>query len=260
MEETLEITNGTAAWLEVNAERVIGTVLAVPGEQAPNGNVSTHYEIVVGDEDTVYYRDRDEIQPATEDESKEASDEWLRCVGCEEWLEADDGDYTYAKSGDVVCHGCEESDLSSASTVVIFDPQKFEDEPRQILVSNYYTVDREYFEEVTDLEISREWKSSSGYRGHYETKVTGFVEVLDGWTTGWIDETVTRKQRFNEWIEVLSTDPEARMQLPCKVVLCIDPTSNVFSTAVGISVQEDERETFVEWLNGSFDDLYNALT
>jgi hypothetical protein len=184
----------------------------------------------------------------------------VTCIVCEEKFDADDGEYTFTTDGDIICHGCEESEFSHASTVVLLDPESPQSEPKRVLVTEHFIVESEYLEPFSDLTIKRDWLSSSGWRGHYETTIEDWTEVLDGWTTGWVDETVSRKQRFNDWVQGLADDPDAQAMLPCKVAIIFDPTSNVFSMGIGVHVPEAKRDAFVEWLNGDFDVLHDALT
>lgn len=191
----------------------------------------------------------------TDDDVKEADDRYVRCDSCKDWLVVDDGEYTYDKDDEVVCHPCESSEFENATKVHVVHP---DGEKEQFLVTERFVVDRNYFEPASGY--TREWKSSGRYRGTYVTSVDGNVEVLSGWTTGWVDETVPRKARLNEWLERVLGDDEEFEPAPCKFVIVFDPTSNVFSTAVSVWVEEANHDEFVEWLGDDFKMLHDALT
>jgi hypothetical protein len=241
-----------------DAEPVIGVVVATPGFRFPNGRVAEVFEIrtVDGRGDVIHYRLADEIEVATEDEAKGADpDAYVKCVGCEEYIEVDVDDYTYTSDGEVLCYGCEESEGQYASTVLVRDPEGLV----KVLVTDHHVRDAEYFEDFTDIKITRGWKSSGGYRGYYETSLEGFTEITSGWTTGMPDDTVTRKMDFNDWAERLM-DTEFESPFPFRVAVVCDPTSNVFSTAIGVWVEDDRAEEFKDLIGDEeFDSLHAAL-
>jgi len=253
MENEIEV--GSHAFVQSKGERVLGKVLGIPGHRFPNGRVAERYEVLQLGSEMLYLRDVDEVALATDDDVKEADENYARCDECKDWLDIENGEHTYDKNENIVCHACESSEFENASTVHVVHP---DGEKKQVLVTERFTVEREYFEPVTGY--TREWQSSSGYRGTYVTSVEGHVEVLSGWMTGWVDETVPQKARFNEWLERVLGDDEEHEPAPCKFVIAFDPTSNVFSTAVGVWVEEENRDEFVEWLGDDFEVLHNALT
>jgi hypothetical protein len=82
--------------------------------------------------------------------------------------------------------------------------------------------------------------------------------VLSGWTTGgWGDPTAERKLAFNKWAQSLYDNDTVP---PVDIAVATDPTSNVFSTAVGVFVPEDQVEEFTQWINGELDNLRYALS
>ena len=107
-----------------------------------------------------------------------------------------------------------------------------------------------------DLTIDRQWVSSDAWRGHYNTTIDGWTEVLNGWTTGgWDDPIAQRKVTFNEWAEQVL---KGEIVLPVAVAIIADPTSNVFS--MGIGVLTPDPEAFKEWLGTEFGELHKSLT
>ena len=74
-------------------------------------------------------------------------------------------------------------------------------EPTKVLVGSWFIVDGENYEEWTTPKITSYWKATNAHRGHTETSVEGYTEILSGWTTGMPDETVRRKALFNDWVQ-----------------------------------------------------------
>jgi hypothetical protein len=183
----------------------------------------------------------------------ETTEEIITCVDCEEQIDPDDY-YRYLDDGGALCQGCEQSEFESASTALFIGA---DGDRSKALVTNRFAVDAEYHEDTSGL--TRIWKSSNAWRGYYETSIEGYVEIpgLTGWTTGWADETVARKIDFNTWVEKLWEDDES--DPPVDVAVVMDPTSNVFSTAIGVHVKAEDVETFLTWLGTEFDILTSAL-
>jgi hypothetical protein len=131
-------------------------------------------------------------------------------------------------------------------------------EPVKYLVTDSFALQYDDWSVEVDGFLSRSYHSTDGWRGYHETKIEGFIELKDltGWTTGYTDSSVSRKEFLNNWVQALF---EGRLNPPCEVGICFDPTSNVFSTAVGIWTKEDDADTFKEWLGGDYDTLSNAL-
>lgn len=176
-----------------------------------------------------------------------------KCCECDEFVDSE-GDYGWSNvKEDYLCLGCRESDESSVSTVQVVDAG---------VTKKYYIGDHVRMTEDgddlynTNLTIDRTWVSSSEWRGHYETTIEGWTDVMNGWTTGgWDDPIARRKATFNQWADsVLKGD----VIPPVAVAIVADPTSNVFS--MGISVLTPEPTTFKEWLDTEFDELYEALS
>ena len=184
------------------------------------------------------------------------------CYSCEETITDDDPYFDsrqYTDRGEL-CYGCYEYDLNYASTAVWVRP---DDE-----VVKYYVGDHVIMNEWGDTEfyegdpiLSRGYHSTDGWRGYNETRVEGWEEIksLTGWTTGdWGDFVGERKRPFNEWSQELCG---GKLDPPCEVIITFDPTSNVFSTAVGVWVPEGAHDTFMGWLGEDrAEQLDRALT
>ena len=165
---------------------------------------------------------------------------------------SDDSRWASVKQA-VVCWGCYESDQQYMSTINLVDDNK----TTKIYVGDL-DIFNEYGDSVDSINITRTYVNSDGWRGHYETTIEGWENVLEGWTTGgWGDPIADRKQNFNEWAEAILTN---EIYPPCSVAIVTDPTSNVFSTAVTVLVKKDDVKSFRVWLDDDYDDLYSALS
>lgn len=154
---------------------------------------------------------------------------------------------------DYLCLACRDQDESSLSIVRVIDGEK---------VTEFYIGDHVRMDQNGDdlhnagITINREWISSNAHRGHYNTKISGWTEVMVGWTTGnWGDSVSNRKQLFNEWVEgVLSKTIDS----PVSFAIVTDPTSNLFST--GIAVSTLDVSGFNYWIDSEFPYLRDALS
>jgi len=176
------------------------------------------------------------------------------CADCDWVADADRESVEFASNGDVACQGCFDNAFNYASTVWLVPAHG---ESERFLVTDYGVYEAEYLERVDAAGIERGYVHSSGWRGYFETRVDGYTEVTAGWTTGdWGDAISERKQSFNEWAQALI---EGEQECPFDVAIVFDPTSNVFSTAIGVWVDTRQAEDFDAWLNGHRDVLEEAL-
>lgn len=179
-----------------------------------------------------------------------------KCIECSEPVDYDGGDdsrWSSVKQG-VVCWNCYESGQQYASVVHIID----EGEVLKVYVGDLDIHD-EYGDPVDErLGIKREYISTDDHRGYENTTIEGWVNVLDGWTTGgWDDPIARRKADFNNWAESLISQ---EIYPPCAVAIVTDPTSNVFSTAVTVLVKKKDVEEFRAWLSDDYDNLHASLS
>lgn len=176
-----------------------------------------------------------------------------KCCECEEIVDTE-GDHGWsAVKEDYLCWGCYESDQTYSSTIQLVTDG---------VVRKYYIGDHIRMDEFgddlynTNVTINREYIHSDAHRGHYETTIEGWTDIMNGWTTGsWGDPIADRKATFNDWAEALLT---GELEAPAPVAIVADPTSNVFS--MGISVLTPEPNLIKEWLGEEFDSLYGALS
>jgi hypothetical protein len=182
------------------------------------------------------------------------------CPVCEE--ESDD--YVWANLEEAeVCTGCYESDLENAST--IYRVRSGEVEWVRYGEHTGYTQDGdepgEWFTNIVKTNGSpRAYIKTDGWRGYYSSsKNLDLVSIASGWTTGWVDETTTRKVDFNQFAEQLI---RADFEVPFTIFILVEPTSNLFSTSVDVLVREADKDKVINWLNEAgypVSTLQNAL-
>lgn len=181
------------------------------------------------------------------------------CASCEEDMYESDDDVQWSNVlEDMVCYSCYENDLSYVSVITFYGPEplgRYEDR-HKIYVGDITIMDQ--YGDEPDVNVTRTYHRTDGWRGYQETRIEGWSEVTSGWTTGnWGDYTGQRKATFNEWAEALH---DGEILPPCEVAIIADPTSNVFSTAIGVWVRDEDMDTFMEWLGeGMLEDLEEAL-
>jgi hypothetical protein len=181
----------------------------------------------------------------------------VKCADCEETFDFDTDYMQWANLAEEwLCESCYESESQYVSTVLLYGPNYpgDSDGPDRVYVADKFSMSK--YGDEPDIDVRRDYTRTDGWRGYYTTKIDGWVEVgLEGWTTGgWGDPTADRKRTFNDWVESLKDETP-----PVDVAVAADPTSNVFSTAITVYVQESDVETFDEWLNGEKEVLHDAL-
>ena len=185
------------------------------------------------------------------------NDTLTTCANCSDEIDTEnDLFYGSEENGQTYCPGCHHDDLANASTAFVTGPD-YPESP-QILIGEWFIEDNEGDPWTGEFTFQRSWRASDGWRGFWETTIDGWTEILSGWTTGgWGDPTGQRKDTFNRWAESLFT---GKIVPPVNVAIITDPTSNLFSTAIGVFVPTDSVETFTEWVNGELDNLRYALS
>lgn len=163
------------------------------------------------------------------------------CPICDETLDENTDRWSNVRE-EMVCEGCIVNEGQYSSTLWLIEP----DGEVTKVYANDLEVMSEYGDHIDEPVIRRHYTSTDAWRGYYTTTVEDYVEVETGWTTGgWGDPTADRKQTFNDWAEqVIQGDEHS----PVRLALTFDPTSNVFSTAVGVLVHKDDVEAFQSWL------------
>jgi hypothetical protein len=181
------------------------------------------------------------------------------CSGCQTAIDTENEMYWPShRTDDVFCENCRINDMGYASTIMLFGPDfpPTSNGPHRVLVTDHFVEDQ-WGEEFNDLEVEHRYVHTSAWRGYQETKIVGWTEMVDGWTTGMPDDTVARKIDFNEWVEDLA---EEQIIPPVNLAVIMDQTSNVFSMAIGVHVPAEQVEDFTTWINGELSNLRYALS
>jgi len=181
------------------------------------------------------------------------------CSGCETAIDTENDMFYFSNLTDgTFCQDCHINDMQYASTIMLFGPDfpATSEGPCKVYVTEHF-VENQWGDDFSDLEFFHRYVHTSAWRGYHETKIEGWTEVVDGWTTGWPDDTVSRKIDFNDWVEDLAT---GEIFPPVNVAVIMELTSNVFSTAIGVHVPDDQVEQFNAWINGELDNLRYALS
>ena len=178
-----------------------------------------------------------------------------KCCACPADIDTDNDDWGWsATKEDYICTSCRDIDESSLSTIIAVSPNN---KTIKYLIGEHTRMSDDGDDMYgSHLIVDRVWVSGDSYRGHYNTTISGWDEVLIGWTTGaWEDEVSDRKKSFNEWADNIST---GEILSPVPLAIVLDPTSNVFS--MGIGVLTPDPEAFKEWLGTEFGELHKSLT
>ena len=175
----------------------------------------------------------------------------LKCEGCEETLQEDDGYAISDMTEKTFCYGCEQFDLEGASTLLKFhgDP-----EAEKVIFGSDFSLGEEgaespdWFYKLFGEEKGRKYVQTSGWRGHFETvkNFEGMTVLASGWTTGWADEYHQRKAHFNEFAEHVCENFYGSV---APVYFLMEPTSNVFSSGIDFFCATEDVEKVTAWLN-----------
>jgi hypothetical protein len=195
--------------------------------------------------------------------------EEFTCAICNETFKEGDEYFEDSQHSDfkpeVICYGCLEEDLTYPSTVVAIhseDINKFVF-GEYVAFGDYEYGVPDWFKEFIPADwTGRTYVQSDGWRGYYDTFKTleNVTEIAEGWFTGWIDETVTRKQTI---ADLLGRLEQRDLIPPVPIYVLLEPTSNVFSTATTIFTATKDIDTIKEWLDGegfTIDNLKFALS
>lgn len=179
----------------------------------------------------------------------------MKCYNCER--EFRDSDHVYEgdsdKEGNQWCDDCISDEIDSYGSTAYFfmaDSNTTPDEYR-------FTSD---FGELPESITNIKWVKSDDWRGYYEPIIAkGFVEVIDGWVTGYPDETTGYKLEAAGLFEKLR---DGDIVPPVDIWWVFMPTSNVFSTASSIIIRKGDKGKLNKWLkevNGGIKGLQNSF-
>lgn len=180
----------------------------------------------------------------------------VKCDGCDEEVSEDDLQYC-EWSGKRICNGCAEVDRERPSVLV-----KYEDGAKEVVKFGEYDAWTEdgdsapdWFKDVYE---ARTYVRSDAWRGHYETKFKGLETIVDGWVTGYPDDSQKPEKKAIEFHEYLNKGGK----IPVTLYWLFEPTSNVFSTASEILCRTEDKEVLIAWLNSNgftVEDLQSAF-
>lgn len=181
------------------------------------------------------------------------------CPSCEEKYNPEDGQEYSDLQEKFICFGCYENDQEHASTIVKYNGQDKE----TVRFGEYIAFggeDGEVPEWFWDIFEKREYIHTDGWRGYYQTKFKkGLIKLVDGWVTGFLDETTKYKAGAFD----LQGHLNSGAFLPCPLYWLFEPTSNVFSTASEIYVEQGDQAKIEKWLKEhklSIEDLQKAFS
>lgn len=182
--------------------------------------------------------------------------EQFTCIGCNETVTENDTYYqdshwSTVKDG-TVCYGCFEDDTNYGSTLVTVGPGG----TGRVLLGDYVTIDLDYgdYELPSYLDYvlpdgwaGTVWVNSGGYRGYHNSieNFKNITKLADGWTTGWVDDTVARKHLVNDLLGQLE---DGEITPPAPIHVLLETTSNIFSTAIDIFTADKDAPAVIEWL------------
>lgn len=167
---------------------------------------------------------------------------------CESTFDPDHDDARYSPLLEGwYCWGCYEA-MTEGSSHVWFVMPTGEKETWTInefeIVDDY--GDEPYRDDSLGARISRGYHRTDAYRGHYETRINEWVEVMTGWTTqNWGDPVSDAKQMFNKWADNVIRNGE---YVPCPIAIVADPTSNLFAIGVSVWVQAGNESVLADYL------------
>lgn len=182
--------------------------------------------------------------------------EQFKCGDCGETVTSEDRYYEDSRWSDVkgvqICYGCWESDTEHASTLVAVHS----DGHNRLLLGDHVIMDAEYGDSglpdwaarfLPDGWQGTTWVSTDGWRGYGNSirQFKGIAKLADGWSTGWVDNTVSRKHLVNDLLGELES---GELVPPAPIYVLLEHTSNIFSTAIDIFVAESNLPLISEWL------------
>ena len=94
------------------------------------------------------------------------------------------------------------------------------------------------------------WKSTDGWRGYFDYDFKDGWETIDGWITGWIDDSISHKKRIMDFLQSLAEDEGTHPNFPLWVITV--RTSNVFSTACDILFRTEDKPKLEKYLKAVF--------
>jgi hypothetical protein len=164
-------------------------------------------------------------------------------------LYEDDSWSTEFNGGATYCYPCGEADMQNCSTLWRFTPDGTERVYFGDLVAQdeYGEIPSWFANLIPTGWSGRSWHRTDGWRGHFESvkSFIGICELENGWATTWLDESISYKAHFNNWVEGMIVGLEV---VPAPVFVLFEPTSNVFSTGTDVFCMRADEEIIKNYL------------
>lgn len=182
----------------------------------------------------------------------------MKCKHCEEILR-DNEWYATALDGEPICESCESQSWQNACVV-------YEVENGEVLkyewCPDFGFRDGDYCEITTSPDSVEGFKyvRTDGWRGYYDSIIAnGYTAVASGWCTDKHDD-VAYKHLYNDLVDAILG---GKVSCPYKIVFAFAPTSNVFSTASDLIIEDTQLDNVKRWmeeqLNVTEEQIQNAL-
>lgn len=164
----------------------------------------------------------------------------MKCISCEDKYSEDTGYIT--TDGEDICEDCYYDDSSQPQATIVFSNDE------DIAYKGSYTqyVDCENQDTIEEYFESVKWKSSDAWRGYNQGEAPkGYTLFQEGWMCGFDDAGTEEITSFHDlWLE----DKERFAHID--MFISVLQTSNVFSTAVEIYVNNDDVDELKTLLQG----------
>jgi hypothetical protein len=157
-----------------------------------------------------------------------------------------------------LCYSCYEQDTMYPSTLVRY----LGGERERVIFGDHTAYGEEgespdWFTGMLPADWEgRTYKRTDAWRGYYDTKFPGTAMIENGWVTGDYDD-VPWKRDIHTFGEALE---RGDIVTDFPLFMLFEPTSNVFSTAIEIFVNEDDLDRAKEFFSSLPYDLHRALS
>lgn len=188
-----------------------------------------------------------------------------KCNDCDHKI---DYDMEYSKEtldGQILCESCADAVWEHPPTLISFGHHEH-DEGQKFYWSKEFGFVNDYFEELwgdteQTLPINGfEYVRTDAWRGYWNPQIRKEFMTFDGWSTGYVDETIGHKAMLNDFLDDLAEQHNV-LYFPIWVVM--SPTSNVFSQSTDIMIKKADLSRFEDFLFDNYgitsEELQNSL-
>ena len=185
--------------------------------------------------------------------------ELIKCDICGEDINPENESYRIGENheGDEItfCESCDNSELEDAAHCIPYGVEWADSE--KYYYTQHYKLMNEYYEDINHTTDSKKfpiekmyWKSTDGWRGYFDYDFKEGWETIDGWITGWLEDSISHKQKINDFLQSLAEDESTHPNFPLWVITV--RTSNVFSTACDILFRTKDKPKLEKYLKAVF--------